>query len=173
MIYLIIACLVGALLFPVFVNIYLYGDKADGKLGFAFYLFGTFRILSGYAALYTGGIALHLTDKKAILLPYKEILSARKKFEITKGFSVCRYRQVIELGGAQNTAGALAAGLVLRKATDLAFLIVRHRSDVVLEGDILVDINREGMRAAVSAVVAFNLLIVLFAAFKIFLEKIL
>ena len=63
MIYLIIACLVGALLFPVFVNIYLYGDKADGKLGFAFYLFGTFRILSGYAALYTGGIALHLTDK--------------------------------------------------------------------------------------------------------------
>ena len=79
MIYLIIACLVGALLFPVFVNIYLYGDKADGKLGFAFYLFGTFRILSGYAALYTGGIALHLTDKKAILLSYKEILSARKK----------------------------------------------------------------------------------------------
>ena len=42
-----------------------------------------------------------------------------------------------------------------------------------MEGDILVDMNRGGFRAAVKALIAFNLLIVTIAAVKIIMEKIL
>lgn len=161
------------LLFPVYVDVYLYADRRDAKLGFALYLYDCVRILGGYARPYPAGVAFHLSEKRAFLLPYREMLSARKNFEITKGFSVCRYRQVIELGGAENAAGALMAGALLGKTADVLFADVRRRSDAVLASDILVNMGRQGGRVAVNVTVVFDLLIVLIAVGKLILEKVL
>ena len=70
-------------------------------------------------------------------------------------------------------AGALAAAMSLRKLTDIVFMFARGKKDLRMEGDILVDMNRGGFRAAVKVVIAFNLLIVTIAAVKIIMEKIL
>ena len=159
------------LLFPIFVNVYLYADSDGGKVGFAVYLFGVAKVFGGYAAPYSGGIAFHVSKGTALLLPYKEILNARKKFEITKGFIVSSYRQVVEIGGRKGEAAAMSSAMVLRKLTDLVFFFLRRKIDVRLEGDILVDMTRCGARVSVGAVVLFNLLIVLIAGIKLLLER--
>ncbi len=171
--FVVVMTVVAVMLFPIFVSAYLYGDKDSGKVGFALYLFGAVRLLSGYAAPCKGGIAFHLTEKKAVIMPYSELLGIGKKFEVTKGFSVCNYRHCIEIGGAENMAGALAAAMSLRKLTDIVFMFARGKKDLRMEGDILVDMNRGGFRAAVKVVISFNLLIVTIAAVKIIMEKIL
>ena len=116
------------LLFPIFVNVYLYADSDGGKVGFAVYLFGVAKVFGGYAAPYSGGIAFHVSKGTALLLPYKEILNARKKFEITKGFIVSSYRQVVEIGGRKGEAAAMSSAMVLRKLTDLVFFFCGENS---------------------------------------------
>ncbi|MFQ7036068.1 MAG: hypothetical protein ACLRTQ_10580 [Candidatus Borkfalkia sp.] len=53
--------------------------------------------------MYKEGIAFHLTKKKAVLLPYKELGNTRKKFEITDGFQVYSYHR--RNGNRENVGG--------------------------------------------------------------------
>lgn len=168
-----IVILAAVFLFPIFINGYVFWDSEKKKAGFAVYLAGIVKLLSGYAQLYGEGIAFHITRKTAILLPYADILAARKKFEITRGFVICRYRQIIELGGENYAAAAVALSLIMRKITDLVFRFLQRKKDVNLGGDVVLDMNRSGVRVTVSAVIAFNLLILAVAAVKIILERIL
>lgn len=169
--FLILMLIAAVLLFPISVSAYIYLDWDTGKAGFALYLYGVIRVLAGYAKPYGKGIAFHITRKTALLMPYGEMVNARKKFEITKGFAVCRYRQVIEIGALEHTAAAIAGGMAVRKLTDLIFGMIGRRTDTWLEGDVLVDTTRGGFRASADAVIAFNLFVIAFAAAKMFLEK--
>ena len=60
-------------LFPIFLNVNAFVDGKEKKGCFGIYLFRFFKIYGGYATLYKEGIAFHLTKKKAVLLPYKEL----------------------------------------------------------------------------------------------------
>ena len=89
-------------LFPIFLNVNAFVDGKEKKGCFGIYLFRFFKIYGGYATLYKEGIAFHLTKKKAVLLPYKELGNTRKKFEITDGFQVYSYHQIVEIGNREN-----------------------------------------------------------------------
>ncbi len=171
--FIVTAIIAAVLLFPIFIQSYVFWDSETKKAGFAVYFAGIVRILSGYAQLYTGGIVFHLSEKKAVILPYAELLNARKKFEITRGFVVCSYKQIIEVGGAQYASAALTIGLLLRKITDLVFYGLQKKKDIKLCGEVITDMNRKGVRATIRAVIAFNLLILFIAAVKILLERLL
>ena len=171
--FIVLMIVIAAFLFPIFMNVYAYMDWGEGKIGFAIYLYGAIKILSGYAAPHKGGMAFHLTRKTAFLVPYGEMLNASKKFEITAGFSICRYRHVIEIGGNENAAAALGCGMALRKFTDIIFSVIYRKKGLRPEGDVLIDFTRGGFRFATSASVVFNLMIVACAGIKIILEKIL
>ena len=62
------AIIAAVLLFPIFIQSYVFWDSETKKAGFAVYFAGIVRILSGYAQLYTGGIVFHLSEKKAVIL---------------------------------------------------------------------------------------------------------
>jgi hypothetical protein len=49
-------------------------------------LFGVLRILGGSVATYKGGLAVHVSKKKAILLPYSQINNERKKISFLRTF---------------------------------------------------------------------------------------
>lgn len=96
-------------LFPIFVYLDAYADVAENKCYFSLSLFKYLKVFGGYLQLKKEGIVFHITKKKAVILPYKQIAPMRKKFEITKGFQLTRFHQIVESGGEDQPLGILIA----------------------------------------------------------------
>ena len=99
------------LLFPIVADVDLYLDAQENRGWFSVSLYHRLRLFGGYAQLKPEGIVFHLTKKKALILPYAEMADARKKFELTRGFQICKYHQVLEFGGAHDARSILIAAL--------------------------------------------------------------
>ena len=83
-------------------------DMNRRKFCFSVYLFGFLRIIGGYIATYAGGLALHITKKKAILLPYSQINSERKRFSFIRTFKLKGLTITTETGAEYLLPMALA-----------------------------------------------------------------
>lgn len=165
------AVLIVLLFFPLVVYADGRFDLSEKKLYFTVRLFRLIPIRSGYASLYAGGIAFHLSKDKAVLLPFSAMKGARSGLELTKGFELISYRQLAEIGFS-SPSRILAIGALQSAAGIFATVLGKDghsdkiRSDVVLyESD---------DRAVISAQVgvAFNLAVLLaVVAKKIFGQK--
>ena len=76
----------AVLFFPIYFEADAHYDLNRKKLGFATYFYKKIPLVGGYVSTYKGGVAFHISDKKAILVPYKKMESERKKFSIMKTF---------------------------------------------------------------------------------------
>lgn len=85
-----------ALFFPIFLSGNLHLDFRRKKYAFCLKLYEKIRVFGGYATLYSEGIALHVSDKNAILIPYNEVNSKRKKFSFVKTFKLVSMRANVE-----------------------------------------------------------------------------
>lgn len=83
-------------------------DMNRRKFCFSVYLFKFLRIFGGYIATYKGGLALHISDKKAILLPYSQINNERKRFSFMKTFRLKSLLLTTETGAEYLCPIALA-----------------------------------------------------------------
>ena len=83
-----IGVLAAVLLLPIVLSIHLYLDVGEKKLYFGVYVLRVIKLFGGYAAPVRGGVAVHLSRRKAVLLPYAELFAAGKKFEIARCFAV-------------------------------------------------------------------------------------
>ena len=103
------------LLFPMFLNITLYADVRERKLYFSLYILRIFKVYGGYATLYRHGIAFHLTENRAALLPFSEMAAARNKFEfkLTRGFYLYGFSGVTEIGARADPGTAILAAAAL------------------------------------------------------------
>ncbi len=86
------------LFFPIYVETDAHYDMNRRKFAFAVYAYKFLPVLGGYVATYQGGLALHISKKKAILLPYSKMNSERKKFSIVKTFRLKRFSLTTETG---------------------------------------------------------------------------
>jgi hypothetical protein len=58
------------------------------KLAFCVRAYRFIKLLGGYIATYKGGLAAHISDKKAVLIPYSDLDNERKRFSVIKTFSL-------------------------------------------------------------------------------------
>ena len=84
------------LFFPIFISGDLHLDFKRKKYAFCLKLYQKIKIIGGYATVYSEGIALHVSDKKAILMPYKELNSKRKRISFIKTFELVSIKATIE-----------------------------------------------------------------------------
>ncbi len=156
------------LLFPIFVDLHLYVDILENKASFALSPFGL-RMIGGYCELRKEGAAIHLTEKFAVLIPYASMRDTRKYFEVTAGFQLYRFRQVVETGGAAKISGLLlAAALQAASGATFAVLKTRHPFLRLFHGTLLAD--RPTLKITLMTTTVFNGLIVAIAIGKKLLE---
>ncbi len=84
--------LAALLFFPIFLEADIHYDMNRKKFGFALYAYKVLKLIGGYVTTYPGGIALHISPKKAILKPYSGMDSDRKRFSFTKAFRIVSLR---------------------------------------------------------------------------------
>ncbi len=156
-------------LFPIFVYLDVYVDVTENKCWFALSLFKYIKVFGGYAQIKKEGIVFHITEKKAVILPYKQFAPMRKKFEITKGFQFYRFHQIIETGGEGKPIGVVIAA-TLQSVSALFFSILQtlHPFLFLKNGVLLTD--RATLKISLHGVTIFNGLILSIAFGKKLLE---
>ncbi len=153
------------LFFPIYIETDAHYDMNRRKFAFAVYAYKAIRVIGGYAATYQGGIALHISTRKAILIPYSKMNSERKKFSFVKTFRLKSFRLTTE-SGAEYLPLTAVAHSVLRA---LFFIKGGEKEEVennlwLTDGDVL--------RISLNCLVYFNLFILLKSFIKFCKEKI-
>lgn len=98
----------GLLFLPVSLKISVHYDMNRKKFCFGVYLFSFLKIVGGYIATYEGGFAIHVSDKKAFLLPYSQINNERKRFSFINSFRLVSAVLTTETGAEYLLPSALA-----------------------------------------------------------------
>ncbi len=86
------------LFFPIILSTDAHYDMNRRKFGFAVFLYKIFKLVGGYVATYQGGLALHVSPKKAILIPYSQMDSERKRFSFVRSFRLIAITLTTETG---------------------------------------------------------------------------
>lgn len=83
--------------FPLLFEGSFYYDMNRKKYAFSLKIF-RIKILGGYFSTYPGGLAMHVSDKKAVLIPFNRMNDDRKKFAFIKTFRLIRFHLTTETG---------------------------------------------------------------------------
>ena len=63
-----------------------YYDMNGRKLAFSVNAYRIIPLVGGYVATYPGGLAFHITKKKAVVLPYSQVKDEQKRFSVMRTF---------------------------------------------------------------------------------------
>ncbi len=161
----------GALLFffPVFVYVDAFADVRENKCWFALSLFKLWKVFGGYLQVKKEGIVFHLTKKKAVILPYQEMAPMRKKFEVTKGFQLYRFHQIVETGGEGEPYGVFIGALFMALGGQICSVLHTLHPFLSLKNGVLLT-QTPNFKLTLQAVTVFNGLILSVAIGKKLLE---
>ncbi len=156
-------------LFPVFVSLDGYADVTENKFFFSVGLYRLFKVFGGYLRFSREGIIIHLTKKKAVILPYDKMTDTRKKFEITKGFQLYRMHQIIETGNV-NYPAVVLLGALLQSVGGQVFSVLQTKHPFLsLKNSTLIS-EESALKITFQAVTVFNGLVLSMALSKKILE---
>ena len=153
------------LFFPITIETDIHFDMNRKKLAFAVFFYRVLKLIGGYADTYKGGVALHVSPKKAILVPYSQMDSERKKFSFIKTFRLISFRLTTETG-AEYLFPVSVAQTFLRAY----FFATGGKRDKIENNLWLTD--GDVLRISLNCVLFFNLFILICNFFKFLKEKI-
>ena len=156
-------------LFPVFVYVDAYVDATENKCWFALSLFKVFKIFGGYLQIKKEGLVFHITKKKAVIVPYKQMAPMRKKFEVTKGFQLYRFHQIVETGGEGSPQGVMIAAVLQSLSSQIFSVLQTLHPFLSLKNGVLLTENPR-LKLSLQFVTVFNGLVLSIAIGKKILE---
>ena len=153
------------LFLPIYFELDGHYDMNRKKLGFGIYLYHKIKLLGGYIATYKGGLALHIGPKKAILIPYTQLDTERKKFSFMKTFHLNKLILTIETGAEYLFFTAIAHA-VLR-----GYFFIKGGEKENIENNLWLT-DGDVLRISLNCVVRFNLFILIINFIKFLKEKV-
>ncbi len=149
-----IIILSAILFFPIYVEADAYYDMNRRKFAFALYAYKFLPVLGGYVATYSGGLAVHISKKKAILIPYSKVNKERKKFSFVKTFRLKSFRLTTE-SGAEYLPLTAAAHSLLR-----TYFFIKGGEKEGIENNLWLT-DGDVLRISLNCLLYFNLFILL------------
>lgn len=162
---LILLLLCVILFFPIYIETNAHYDMNRRKLTLGVYLYKFLRIFGGYLATYSGGIAFHVSKKKAMLIPYSQVNAERKRFSIFRTFRLKSIRLTVETGAEYLLPIAMMHELLQTYSSLKSERSFSCRNVLWLN-------NGDLLRISLQFTVYFNLYIILRFIYKVLKEKI-
>ncbi len=157
-------------LLPVFVRIDGYSDLLKNKFFFSVSLYGIIPVVGGYSQLTGEGVVTHISRKKAVIVPYAKMKDTQKRFEITKGFQLYSFRQVVETGNVHAPSSVLLATL-LRGASGQIFSVIKTKHPFVTLKNTTILAEERVFKLSFRVVTVFNGMVLSSAITKKILEE--
>ena len=146
--------LLTLLFFPVYLDLDAHYDMNRKKFAFIAKAYGVIKLIGGYIATYQGGLAVHISEKKAILVPYNEVEGERKRLSVIRTFRLKTLSITTETG-AEYLLLTSFAQLLFR----VYFLINGGKKEKLENNFWLTD--GDVLRISVNCSLRFNLYIIL------------
>lgn len=153
------------LFFPIYVKTDGHYDMNGRKLAFSISLYKIIKVFGGYIATYKGGLAMHVSPKKAILIPYKDLNNERKRFSVVRTFRLKGLNVTMETGPEYLLPAAFMQ-ILLR----ILFFTMGGKKEKIENNVWLTD--GDVLRVSLNFTVRFNLFILLRNFIKYLKEKI-
>ena len=83
---------------PIYIEVAFQYQLRDKKVAFAVYLFRKIKIFGGYFGVYPGGVAVHISKNKAILLPFSDKDGRKKRMSAFRLFKISSLSITTETG---------------------------------------------------------------------------
>jgi hypothetical protein len=158
--------ILALLFFPIYVEVDAHYDMNRRKFGFAVYAYKFLKVIGGYIATYTGGLALHVSEKKAILIPYSQIESERKRFSFVRTFRLKTLNFTAETGAEYLMLMAIVHA-ILR-----TYFFIKGGTKERIENNLWLT-DGDVLRLSLNTLLYFNLFILLRNFLKYLKEKML
>ena len=153
------------LFFPIFLHTNAHYDLNKRKFGFSIYFYKLIKLVGGYIATYQGGFAIHLSQTKAVVVPYAQLNNERKRFSFMRTFRLKSFVLTTETG-AEYLLPIAVAHSALR-----TYFFIRGGKKENVENNLLLT-DGDILRVSLQCVLFFNIYILLCALLKFFKEKI-
>ena len=160
-----VVALLVLLFFPIIMDTDIHGDLNKKKLTFLVRLYGKIKLFGGYATTYKGGVALHLSNDKALLKPFNQMNDERKRFSFIKTFKPIEFTLTTETG-----AEYLFYVAAVHAALRIYFFAIGGEKENIENNLWLTD--GDVLRVSLHSAVFFNVYILLSNLFKAIKEKI-
>lgn len=160
------------LIFPVFLTAYFYIDGNKKQLYFCLKIFSKIKILSGYIQFIKDGIAIHLTKKKAIIIPYLIKFDLQKTYKLAKEYNVIQFFSIIEHGNV-DLIEKYKISMLYSSINNLICPIIQYRKQYLkIKNDLILYELNSKIKVTIKFVLVFNLISIISTIIKIILEKI-
>lgn len=153
------------LFFPIYLKADGHYDMNGRKLAFSICLYRYLRVFGGYIATYKGGLAMHISPQKAILIPYKDINNERKRFSIMRAFRLNKLNITMETGPEY-----LLPSASIQTFFRVIFFVFGGKKEKIENNVWLTD--GDALRITMNVSVRFNLFILLRKLISMIKEKI-
>lgn len=161
----IIISIVLLLFLPIFLETNAYYDMNGRKFAFSVSAYKFLPIIGGYIATYPGGLAFHISEKKAIVLPYQKVASERKRFSIMKIFRLKALAATVETGPEYLLPAYLA------QTVTQIYKNINNNPKQEFENKLWLT-NGDVLKISLNLLITFNLFKLLSAFLKFLKEKI-
>lgn len=163
---------VTLLIFPLFlsVNALFLSDLKKAYAGI--YLFGFIKIIGGYAEKIEEGVALHVSDKKAFIIPFASLSGAREKIKPFMDYHFISVTTVTELGSNDNLITPLSAAFIASFVESIiAWYFSLKKPYLKLDNRFNVYAGKKTFNLYFKALFVFNAITVISSIIKILTEK--
>lgn len=144
----------------------------DKKIYFSVYLYGFLKFLSGYTTFEKKYIAIHVNNKKAVLIYSSDLLETGTKYKKLKNFEIFEIKSLTEIGKSTSD-GELGIVVILKSVVlQLEIFYKNKKKFAELKNDFIINEQTEGVNIFLSTKVVFNFFVLLTALLKKILEKI-
>ncbi len=170
---LIFIILVAIIIFPIFMNGFIFLSLENKKAFFSVCLFKTIKILGGYAEIVEGGIAFHVSEKRAILLPYKSLTGMKKKIKPLKDYHITKCNFAVDVGIKENLLLSSEIAYVVSFFSEIIkWFFSNNKFHLKINNELNVFDGKDIFNFYAKLTVVFNLLMILLSFIKIIAGKI-
>ena len=160
------------LIFPVFLCINVKYKKEYKKLFYHVDIF-SIKVLNGYIEIVKEGIAIHLTKRKAIIIPFKNMLEMRNKIRPLKDYHIIKLKLNVKFAVGESMILPISLTFLFNFALQfLRFFLFFKKPHVKVLTNFNVYENKDLLNINANATFVFNLLMVIISFIKIWAEKI-
>lgn len=160
------------LIFPVFLCINVKYKKEYKKLFYHVDIF-SIKVLNGYIEIVKEGIAIHLTKRKAIIIPFKNMLEMRNKIRPLKDYHIIKLKLNVKFAVYESMILPISLTFLFNFALQfLQSILFYGKPYVKLFTDFSIYEKEDLLNINAKATIVFNLLMVIISFIKIGAEKI-
>ena len=161
------------LIFPFFIGFHIDANYQKKKIFYRIDVFSFIKVLNGYVQAKKDGIFIHLTKRRAIMVPYENIVSIRNKVKPLRDYHVINFNSRLYLGQLDGVLGLTTIAFIYNfVVNNVEWFLYHYKPYFKTRNQVFVLENTNVFNLCINATVVFNFLMVLISLIKILVEKI-